>query len=167
MRRPLVLFIAALLAAVTLFAVSWQIASRYHTHRALAETYELLWLQGEFELSDETLAGIRELHEAYLPQCGEYCREIADSKSRLNDLLQAGDLSHPGIASTLLEIGTWRAKCQAAMLRHFQATAQAMQPDQGKRYLAVMTQRTLSAHEAVEARMAADQGNTEEHVHPH
>lgn len=121
---------------------------------------DLEWLRREFRLGAEELERVRRLHEEYLPACQHYCRLIAEQRAELDRWLAKGDLADPAIEALLAEIGELRARCQAAMLRHFQAVSRALPADQGRRYLEEMQRLTLGAHETVERRMAV------ETVHP-
>lgn len=167
MRRLILILIAVVTLALVVFAASWKVAAHFCTHRAVESMDDLTWLQEEFNLTDAELAKERPLHEAYLPQCETFCREIARRKARLEELLAAGKLADPEVEATLMEIGEWRARCQANMLRHFRAVADAMPPAQGRRFLEVVTRLTLGAHEAIEARMAAEAQDDATPAHEH
>ncbi len=53
----------------------------------------------------------------------------------------------------LAEIGSLRAQCQSAMLRHFDEVSRAMPPDEGRRYLSEMRRLTIESHEQIESAM--------------
>jgi hypothetical protein len=167
MKKLLLILAGVMAVGLLVFAASWRVAERVCIHQVAKNPDDLLWLQREFHLSDAELARVRKLHESYLPKCEEYCGEIARRQARVEALLKAGKLDDPDLETNLREIGVWRARCQAEMLRHFQAVARAMPPEQGRRYLDVLTQWTLGAHQQIEARMAADakQGAEAAHVH--
>jgi hypothetical protein len=169
-RRPvwqawMLLLLAGLVGAM-LFLVAWRVGGSVSAGLSARSTDDLAWLERRFQVEPGRMETIRDLHEAYVPECANYCREIASAKGRLQALLAAGDLADPAIESTLAEIGRWRAKCQAGMLRHFQAVAAAMPPEQGAAYLAEMERLTIGSHEQIEERMAGQPAEgTETHVH--
>lgn len=155
MRRPFLILTGVLVVGLLVFVASWQIAARLSARHMTGDADDLTWLQQEFSLGDAELERVRELHQAYLPQCEVYCREIAVRQGRLGELLARGALADPEVETTLVEIGEWRARCQANMLRHFQEVAAAMPAEQGRRYLVEMKRLTIDAHETVEQRMSA------------
>jgi hypothetical protein len=116
---------------------------------------ELEWLRHEFGLDASTLAKVRELHEGYLPQCRHYCEQIAAARQDLEVLLAPDATMSAAAEEKLAEIGSLRARCQTAMLRHFDEVSQAMPPAQGRRYLAEMRRLTLGAHEQIERSMSS------------
>ena len=72
---------------------------------------ELAWLKQEFKLSDAEFARITALHEAYLPQCGERCRAIAQQNARLKELLAKDSIVTSEIENLLNERAKTRAQC--------------------------------------------------------
>ncbi|MCP5516916.1 MAG: periplasmic heavy metal sensor [Verrucomicrobiales bacterium] len=162
MRRAGWLFAGVLLLAAAGFASAYWAGGRLASLGATSPD-DLDWLRLEFHLTEAELDRIRALHEAYVPVCEHNCHQIAAAKEALDRLLAAGDLGDPAIEEQLAEIGRLRARCQAAMLRHFQAVSRAMPTEPGRRYLEAMQQLTLHAHEAVEHRMAGE--SAEGHGH--
>jgi hypothetical protein len=156
MRRPLLLLAAMLLAGITVFLAGQRLAIHWRLQHATPATDDLGWLQMEFGLSDADLARARQLHEGYLPKCREFCERIDARKQELRAVLKAGTNASAAIEQRLVEIGTLRAQCQAAMLQHFRDVSEVMPPEQGRRYLAEMQRLTLGFHEQVEHSMAAD-----------
>ena len=124
---------------------------------------DLAWLCREFQLSSNALANVRQLHEGYLPKCGEMCARIAAKKQELAAALAGATNVNPAVEQTLKELGELRAQCQAQMLRHFVEVSQAMPPEQGRRYLAEMQRLTLGAHEQIEQSMSDHAGHEHQH----
>ena len=119
-------------------------------HRAILrkEQPELAWLQREFELSDADYERIVGLHQAYLPRCAELCARIAGTESRIRTLLDQTDQVTPEIEELLVEAARTRVECQTSMLEHFFAVSRAMPPEQGRRYLVWVREKTfLMDHE--------------------
>jgi small-conductance mechanosensitive channel len=105
------------------------------------------------------MARIRELHEGYLPKCGEMCAKIAAKKNELDSILGNGTNLTAEAQDKLNEIAALRAQCQSNMLQHFVAVSQAMPPEQGQRYLAEMKRLTLGHHEQMEQSMSDHVGH--------
>jgi hypothetical protein len=143
MRRVLViLFLGAALGLGAAAATYWSMTA---SHRALLRQAqpELAWLQLEFELSPEDFTRISALHQAYLPQCAELCQRIASCESRIRTLLDQSDELTPEIEDLLLEAAHTRVECQRNMLEHFFQVSRAMPPEQGRRYLAWVKEKTF------------------------
>jgi hypothetical protein len=120
-------------------------------------------LRQEFRLSDNELSRVRELHEGYLPQCAEMCRQIAAKKLELESALIGATNVTTGAEQKLSELAALRAQCQTQMLRHFVEVSHAMPPEQGRRYLAEMQRLTLGFHEQIEQSMS----HSADHDHGH
>jgi hypothetical protein len=143
-----------LVAGVLVFLGGQRVATQCCARMAAQPGDDLDWLRQEFRLSAADLERVRQLHEGYLPKCREFCARIDHSKQELHELIDAGTNGPTIIEQKLVEIGTLRAQCQAAMLRHFQEVSQAMPPEQGRRYLTEMQRLTLGFHEQVEHAMS-------------
>lgn len=154
MRRPVLFLAALLLAGAVVFITGQRVASRVCVQLASRPGDDLDWLRQEFRLSDAELARVRQLHEGYLPKCREFCARIDGSKQELQRMLEAGTNAPATVEQKLVEIGTLRGQCQAAMLQHFREVSQAMPAEQGQRYLKEMERLTLGVHEQMEERMS-------------
>lgn len=103
---------------------------------------ELAWLKHEFSVSDAEFSRIQQLHEAYLPQCKERCRQISELNSRLTNALGFAAQMTPDIQKLLSDRAQLRATCQTEMLKHFLEVSRTMPLEQGKRYLAWVQEQT-------------------------
>ena len=103
----------------------------------------LAWLQTEYHLTDVQLARVRELHDAYQPECMAMCRQIDAKNAELQKLLAATNVITPDIKQALAESAQLRVECEQAMLAHFYEVAQVMPPEQGRRYLAWVQSATM------------------------
>lgn len=159
MKRPLLILLGALALGAAIFAGSFFTAR--HTTMMCCEkpTDDLNWLRLEFHLSDADMAHIREMHDGYLPKCGEMCAKIAVAKRELDSLVGTGTNLTAEAQAKLNEIASLRAQCQTQMLQHFVAVSQAMPPAQGARYLAEMKKLTLGEHEQMEQSMSDHAGH--------
>ena len=72
------------------------------------------------------------------------CRKIDEQNARIETLLAETNAMTPEIKDALAKAAQLRVECQTAMLAHFYEVAQAMPPEEGKRYLAWVQQETLT-----------------------
>jgi len=114
-------------------------------HRALlqSDAPTLAWLKEEFNLTDAEFQRISDLHDSYLPGCGERCLRIDAKNKELKALLAEKGTMTPEIERKLAEAAALRLECEKAMLNHFLAVSKAMPPEQGRRYLAWIEEQTF------------------------
>jgi small-conductance mechanosensitive channel len=163
MNRSLVILLGALALGAAIFAGAYFAAQRTTMMCCANPADDLNWLKTEFHLGDAEMARIRELHDGYLPQCGEICQKIAAAKRELAAVVGSSTRLTAEAQAKLGEIAALRAQCQSNMLQHFVAVSQAMPPAQGERYLAEMKRLTLGEHEQVEQSMSGE--TSHEHHH--
>src|ERR1019366_2360731 len=163
MNRSLIILLGALALGAAVFAGSYFTAQRATVMCCVKPADDLNWLRTEFHLSDAEMAHIRELHEGYLPKCGEMCAKIAAKKRELDSVLGNGTNLTAEAQTKLNEVAALRAQCQAQMLQHFISVSQAMPPEQGKRYLAEMKRLTLGTNGLMEQSMSGDTGHEHQH----
>jgi hypothetical protein len=98
------------------------------------------------------------LGDGYLPTCESHCNRIAGLSASLKAVLEdrAKGATSPEVSELLKQIGVARAECQSAMLRHFVEVSRAMEPEQGRRYLAEMQRLTIFSHGNFEASMSSE-----------
>ena len=154
MRRSLIIVLSVLLAAAALLGTSYSIMKQVCARQMAVGGDPLEWLRREFRLSDAEMGRIRQLHEGYLPQCGEMCARIAAKKREALEAMEAVGAMTEDIEKKLVEVAVLRAQCQTRMLRHFQEVSQSMPPEQGRRYLEEMWRVTLGSHEDIEQSMS-------------
>lgn len=146
MKRPLLILIAGFILAVAGFCTLYfGVTARQHA-LLNAEEPELAWLKNEFHLSDSDYKKVCDLHKAYLPKCAEMCQKIAKKNGELKTLIAGTNVVTPEIERTLEEANQLRAECHKGMLAHFFEVSKAMPPEQGKRYLAWVQEKTLLDH---------------------
>ena len=110
---------------------------------------ELAWLKEEFKLSDSEFKRISELHAAYLPQCAELCRQVDAQNQRLKALLATNNQVTDEIQAAIAESSRLRGECQSNMLNHFYEVSRTMPPEQGRRYLDWVQERTFLTSEGM------------------
>ena len=152
--RSLIVVIVAVAASALLLGGSYRISTRLCTQQLAGSADDLEWLRQEFQLGDEELKRVRELHDGYMPQCAEMCQQIAAKKRELESALDGATNVSAAAEQKLSELGALRARCQTQMLRHFAEVSQAMPPEPGRRYLAEMQRHTLGFHEQIEQSMS-------------
>src|SRR3989442_291713 len=143
MKRPSVILVAGLAIALLAYFGFYYAGTANYRGLQRGETPELDWLKKEFHLGDNEFARISQMHKAYLAGCMERCRRIDLKNVELKRLLAGTNAMTPEIEKTLAEAAQLRAECQKKMLEHFYAVSRTMPPEQGKRYLAWVQEKTI------------------------
>ena len=143
MKRGLLILVLGVIAAAMAYGCIYFACTAPARDMRNSERPELAWLKEEFSLNDAEFTRISELHSAYLPQCREMCQKIDEQNQQLQKFLVGATNVTPEIENTLLQASRLRAECQTMMLRHFVQVSQTMPPEQGKRYLAWVKQKTF------------------------
>jgi hypothetical protein len=150
MKKAGFILMVGLLLSVTAFACLFYLGTA--SSRGLMNEPQpgLAWLKKEFKLSDAEFARVTKLHEAYMPQCAERCRRIAQLSGKLGQLLNNASVITPEIQNVLAERAKMRADCEAEMLSHFLEVSRMMPPEQGQRYLQWVEQECVLTGQAME-----------------
>ncbi len=164
MRKSIIILILGLFAAAAGYAGFYFLGTCSKRALLQEQNPELAWLRNEFNLSPPEYARICELHDAYLPGCRDRCRRIAAVEDELKQLLTRTNTLTPEIEKKLADAAQLRADCQAAMLKHFYQVSQTMPPDQGRRYLVWVQQRTFLADHGMKQ---AEDSAASKHDRPH
>ncbi len=143
MKRSWFILVAGLFAALAAYFTFYFLSIANYQSLERSPEPELAWLKREFHLSDTEFARICQMHQAYLSGCMERCRRIDLKNEELKRLLAAANGMTPEIEKTLAEAAQLRAECQKKMLEHFYAVSRTMPPEQGKRYLAWVQEKTI------------------------
>ncbi|MGC8743276.1 MAG: hypothetical protein ACP5T0_05295 [Verrucomicrobiia bacterium] len=162
-RKIVILFAGIVLAAILIFGVSCFIGYQLCLKEA-EKIDELDWLKKEYKLSDTDVEEIRKLHSGYRLVCEQMCARIAEKKRALEIAMEKSTNVTPEIEKLLVDIGTYRAQCQASMLKHFYEVSAKMPPDQGEHYFKKMRTLVLEGHEKIEESMAG-KSNGASHSH--
>ncbi|MEO8429368.1 MAG: periplasmic heavy metal sensor [Verrucomicrobiota bacterium] len=144
MKRGVLILLFGLVAAAAAYGCIYFVCTSSARSLQRSDKPELAWLKKEFNLSDAELKRISALHAAYLPHCREMCLQVDAQNTRLQTLLADAANATPEIDAALAESGRLRSECQRMMLRHFFQVSQTMPPEQGRRYLAWVKQKTFS-----------------------
>ena len=143
MKKGLLILVFGLIAAAAAYGCIYLTCTASARNMARSDKPELAWLKEEFNLSDAEFKRVSELHAAYLPQCAAMCKQIDAQNLRLKNLLAATDQVTPEIETAIAESSRLRSECQRQMLEHFYAVSRTMPPEQGRRYLAWVQDKTF------------------------
>jgi hypothetical protein len=143
MKRAGYIIILGLIAAAVGYACTDLAGMKAQYYIEKSNQPALAWLQEEYHLNNTQFIRECQLQAAYQPKCTEMCQEIDAMNARLQNLIAATNTITPEIKQALAENAQLRADCEQMMLAHFYSVAQAMPPEQGKRYLAWVQKETL------------------------
>ncbi len=143
MKRLLLIFLAGLSLAAAAYCAVYFKSTAHHRQILGSQQPELAWLKNEFQLNDAEFKRITELHDAYMPHCMEMCRRIDAKNAELKALLSNTNTLTPDIEMKLNEAAQLRAECQRSMLQHFFEVSRTMPPEQGRRYLEWVQEKTF------------------------
>jgi hypothetical protein len=141
--RPILILLGGIAMGLLACVVTYRTFTAPHRAMLQHELPELAWLQREFNLAPDEFERISALHRAYLPHCEELCERIAAQHDKIRRLVVQSAEVTPEILRLLEEAARIRLECQRVMLDHFFAVSRAMPPDQGKRYLAWVQEKTF------------------------
>jgi len=163
MKRAALIFIIGLVAAVAGYCTLYYCGTRQQREMMESPAPELLWLKNEFKLDDAEFKRVAELHEGYMPRCAELCRQIAKKNSELQQLMAGTNVDAKAVELKLKEAGELRVQCQQNMFNHFLEVSRQMPPEQGRRYLQWVQQRTLAPEHDMAQRHDVDHQKMDHH----
>lgn len=143
MRRAWIILISGLAAAAFGYFAFYHLCMADARNMERSETPELAWLKAEFHLDAAECKRITALHKSYLEGCMDRCRMIDGKNEALKAMLARTNAVTAEIQQALAEAAQLRSECQKQMLQHFYEVSQSMPPEQGRRYLAWVHERTL------------------------
>lgn len=143
MQRAAVILGMGLAGALLAYVCAYHVGTAPHRAILRHQAPELAWLKHEFKLGDAEFEQVARRHADYQPHCQTMCRRIDEQEKRLRELLSTATTVTPEIEAALGETARLRVECHRAMLRHFFEMSRAMPPEQGRRFLAWATERTL------------------------
>lgn len=110
----------------------------------------LLWLKHEFHLTETQFDRIKSLHTDYVPRCEVMCGEIRESRAQLERAIRSNSFLSPEVTAALERSDRVKSQCERAMLDHIYAVSRNMNPDDGKRFVEMMTRHMLQQAQAGE-----------------
>lgn len=152
MRKGLLIVALAIAVAVGGYSLYYRCATA-STHAMLARPDgEMEWLRHEYHLGDTQFSRIQQLHREYAPKCDLMCEKIAKANARLDQLIKANKTFTPEVDAAMKECVTVQAECRRALLEHVYVVSAEMSPEDGARYVQMMTARIVEpglSHQAV------------------
>ena len=142
MKRPLLVLLAIVAAAVTVYFASYHFAT-HETRQMLSAPDGSAWLHAEFALTNEQSRAIAALQSDYEPRCMEMCARITKSRERLEKLLHESKTMTPELEAAMREVSQTQADCHAATLAQAFAISAHMSPAQAVRYRAMIAERIM------------------------
>jgi hypothetical protein len=127
----------AALAAVTGF-VAYRVSGDKAMQEALSKRDALEWLRRDFNLNDAQFAAIRQLHASYSVVCEEHCRAIQQAVRARSALKAAAAKDPAALAAADRQVQELRLTCETAIAAHVREVAALMNPEEGRRYLALV-----------------------------
>lgn len=143
MKRAFLIIAVGLFLAVAAFCAVFYSNTAAHREVIASAAPELSWLKKEFNLGQAEFERISKLHAAYQPHCREMCKRIDEQNEKVRLLIAEASGMTPEIEKALAENARLRMECQTMMLKHFFEVSQQMPPEQGKRYLNWVQERTF------------------------
>jgi len=143
MKKNLLLLAAMLLLAAGGYCAYYHFATSEMSSMLGKSQGEMEWLRQEFQLTDAQFEKIDALHAAYRPQCDRMCEKVAESRIRLDHLIDANRSVTPEVESAFKEYALLEEQCRQAMLGHIYDVSAAMSPESGARYVQLMKDHIL------------------------
>ena len=106
--------------------------------QALSSHNAMEWLRADFDLSDAQFAAIKKLHESYSAVCDEHCRQIRAATRARDELSGSANPDPAALAAAERHLQEVRLVCESAIATHVRRCAAEMNPDAGRRYLALV-----------------------------
>lgn len=99
---------------------------------------ELAWVIREFRLTPEQAERVEALHLAYQPVCARHCAAVFSVRTRLAELERDGLTDGPAYGGVEREMAELVDICTRATREHLREVAAVMNPEEGRRYLALV-----------------------------
>ena len=143
MKRAFAILALGVFAAVVAYCAVFYSSTADHREFTSSSAPELAWLKKEFNLGESEFERISKLHLAYQPHCREMCARIDQQNAKTRELLARADEVTPEAQQAMTESARLRVECQTMMLKHFFDVSRNMPPEQGKRYLQWVQEKTF------------------------
>jgi hypothetical protein len=143
MKRAVAILTLGAFAGVVAYCAVFYSSTAEHRQFTTGSAPELAWLKKEFNLSKSEFERISKLHAAYQPHCKEMCERIDEQNAKIRDLLGKTDGVTPEVQEAMTESARLRVECQTMMLKHVFEVSRNMPPEQGKRYLQWVQEKTF------------------------
>jgi hypothetical protein len=145
-RLILIIFVTALVAVGGYFAAFHLMAKPVESCCVVGRPdCGMQWLKNEYHLSDAQYAKIARMHDDYRPTCNLLCARVAAANQKLNSLIAVSPTVTPEIEAAMKDWALLQNECRVAMLRHVYTVAAEMNPQDGRRYIEMVTSRITTA----------------------
>ena len=144
MRRGAVVAILLVVAAASAGTLGYRSGCDTQLREAARQGDVSAWLRREFHLNESQSRAIEKLHREYSTICEGHCRAIREAKRERDALRTAHPSDGAAIAAAEQRLAERSAECQSSLLRHLDAVAGEMSPEDGRRYLELMRPRVAA-----------------------
>ena len=148
MNKKVVLVLFLVLATLA----GYQAACMLRAHRDHKPEYcgesGLQWLKQEFHLSDGQFKKIQGLHEAYAPECCAHCCELKAAERQLGTVLNVNTSITPEVDAAMERVDKAAGESRRAVLQHIYSVSREMPPEEGRRYVEMMSRHLSGCTEA-------------------
>lgn len=127
---------ALVLAAGVIGFFCYRMSSDAALHAAAMKRDTMEWLRADFHLTEAQFAAVQKLHVDYAPTCEEHCREIQAARKMLTTAGADDAVARSAAEQKLQEL---RLSCELAMIRHVRQVAAVMSPEDGRRYVELVS----------------------------
>lgn len=128
MKRLILLAIVVIVAGVGSYCLTRILVPPPPAHED-----QIVWLQREFNLSDEQMARVSRIHRDYIPVCSDHCAAVVDARERL--------AAAPDDAGLRAEVARLEQTCSESTLQHVRDIAACMNQHEGRRFLQLVEPR--------------------------
>ena len=143
MKRLLLVLLITVAVSLAGYFACYELATRHSQMMLAHPDCGMVWLRGEYHLSEAQYAKIAQMHEDYRPTCERMCQRIAAANDKVNMLVASNRTVTPETEAALKEWALLQHECRTAMLRHVYAVSAEMSPEDGQRYIKMATERII------------------------
>lgn len=132
--RPWFIIGIVLLAAVAVYFVIHSAITREVRTVNQSESPELVWLQREYQLTDEQFAKVQKLHRHHDAYCRELCKQLVRAQQEFSLAFVTLDRTDEKFEAALRNWREQHELSQDAIISHAEDISRVMTPEQGDRY---------------------------------
>jgi Spy/CpxP family protein refolding chaperone len=143
MKRFLLVLLITVAVSLAGYFACYELATRHSQMMLAHPDCGMVWLRGEYHLSEAQYAKIAQMHDDYRPTCARMCQRIAEANRKVNALIAANPTVTPETEAALQQWALLQNECRVAMLRHVYAVSAEMNPQDGRRYIQMATARIV------------------------
>jgi len=141
MKRVLLVLLITLCVSVAGYSIFYHLATRPAKCMLDQSNGGMVWLRQEYHLSDAQYSKIAKMHDDYRPTCDRMCQQVAVANKKVSDLIRSSSTVTPEIEAALKDWARLQNECRLEMLQHVYAVSTEMNPEDGRRYVKMATDR--------------------------